>query len=140
MIKDLKIFVHAIPYIISFIVIQSNVLSFSYFMLLGPPQLRHAKMLHDQGNNTITIQGTDTIKIVHVTKKLETPTKQPQALVCYDFHLGIYDEEEDLMFATKPILFSIGTIFVPTPVRLRQPHQFDLINMFKLSSIGICTC
>jgi hypothetical protein len=41
-------------------------------------------------------------------------------LVCYDFHYGIFDEEEDLMFATKPRLFSIGTIVVPTSVWLDQ--------------------
>jgi hypothetical protein len=73
MIKDLKIFVHGIPYTISFIVIQSNVLNSSYSTLLGRPWLRHAKMFHDWGNNTI--QGIDTIKTIHVTKKLETPTK-----------------------------------------------------------------
>jgi hypothetical protein len=41
-------------------------------------------------------------------------------LVCYDFHSGIYDEEEDLMFATEPWLFSIGTKIVPTLVWLDQ--------------------
>jgi hypothetical protein len=35
-------------------------------------------------------------------------------LVCYDFHFGIFDEEEDLMFATELGLFSIGTIVVLT--------------------------
>jgi hypothetical protein len=39
-------------------------------------------------------------------------------LVCYDFHSKISNKEEDLMFATKPWMFSIGTIFVPKPVRL----------------------
>jgi hypothetical protein len=41
-------------------------------------------------------------------------------LVCYDFHSRISDKEEDLMFATKLGLFSIGTIVVPTLVRLKQ--------------------
>jgi len=31
-------------------------------------------------------------------------------LVCYDFHFGIFDKEEDLMFPIEPGLFSIGTI------------------------------
>jgi hypothetical protein len=35
LIKDLKIFIHNIPYIITFIVINNNVLNSSYSMLLG---------------------------------------------------------------------------------------------------------
>jgi hypothetical protein len=85
-------------------------------MLLGRPWLRDAKMSHNWGNNIITIQGVGTIKIIHVTKKLGAPTKLLEVLVCYDFHFGISDEEEILMFAIKPRLFSIGTIVVPTLV------------------------
>jgi hypothetical protein len=59
-------------------------------------------MFHDWGNNIITIQGTNTMKTIHVIKKLGTPTKRPKVLVCYDFHSGISDEKEDLMFTTEP--------------------------------------
>jgi hypothetical protein len=38
-IKDFQIFVHGIPYVVTFIVIQSNVLNSMYFMLLGHPWL-----------------------------------------------------------------------------------------------------
>jgi len=38
-IKDFQIFVHGIPYAVTFIVIQSNVLDSMYFMLLGHPWL-----------------------------------------------------------------------------------------------------
>jgi hypothetical protein len=69
-------------------------------MLLGHPWLKDAKMSHDWGNNTITIQGIGTIRTIHVIKKLGTPTKHLEVLVCYDFHCGIYVEEEDLIFAT----------------------------------------
>jgi hypothetical protein len=69
-------------------------------MLLGRPWLRDAKMFHHWGNNTITIQGNDTIRTIFVTKKLGAPTKRPRILVCYDFHSRIFDEEEDFMFAT----------------------------------------
>jgi hypothetical protein len=60
---------------------------------------------HDWGNNTIIIQATNTIKTIPITKKLGAPTKHPKALVCYDFHSKIYDEEEDLMFVIEPRLF-----------------------------------
>jgi hypothetical protein len=55
LIKNLKILVHGIPYIITFIVIQSSVLDSSYFVLLGCPWLKDDKMFHDWGNNIITI-------------------------------------------------------------------------------------
>jgi hypothetical protein len=61
--KDLKILVHGIPYVVTFTVIQSSVLESSYFILLGRPWLRDAKVSHDWGNNTITIQGIGTIRI-----------------------------------------------------------------------------
>jgi hypothetical protein len=45
--KDLKIFVHGIPYVVTFIVIQISVLNSNYFMLVGHPWLINAKMFHD---------------------------------------------------------------------------------------------
>jgi len=55
LIKDLKIYVHGIPYIITFIVFQNSVVDFSYSVLLGRPWLRDVKVAHDWGSNTITI-------------------------------------------------------------------------------------
>jgi hypothetical protein len=75
LIKDLKIFVHGIPYIITFIIINNNVLDSSYSMLLGRLWLKDAKVSHNWGTNTITIQGTSTLKTILVTKKLYVQTK-----------------------------------------------------------------
>jgi len=36
--------------------------------------------------------------------------KRPKVLLCYDYYNGIVDEEEDIIFVTKPKLFSIGII------------------------------
>jgi hypothetical protein len=69
-------------------------------MLLGRPWLKDAKISHDWGTNIITIQGTSTIKIIPITKKLGVQTKRLEILVCYDFHFRISNEEEDVMFAT----------------------------------------
>ncbi len=55
LIKDLRILVHGIIYVVTFTIIQSIVLDSNYFMLLGRPWLRDAKMSHDRGNNAITI-------------------------------------------------------------------------------------
>jgi hypothetical protein len=70
-------------------------------MLLGRPWLKDVKVFHVWGNNTIIIQGTSIIRTIPITKKLGAPTKRPNVLVCYDFHSGISNKEEDLMFATK---------------------------------------
>ncbi len=37
LIKDLKIYVHGIPYIITFTILQNSVVDFNYSMLLGRP-------------------------------------------------------------------------------------------------------
>ncbi len=47
LIKDLKIYVHDIPYIIMFTILQNNVVDSSYSMLLGRPWLKDAKVAHD---------------------------------------------------------------------------------------------
>jgi len=63
------------------------------------------KVFHDWGYDIITIQKMGTIKTLLVTKKLVTPTKWLEVLMCYDFHYGISNKKEDLMFATKLRLF-----------------------------------
>jgi hypothetical protein len=77
LIRNVKIFVHDIAYIITFIVINSNVLVSSYSMLLGCPWLRDAKISHDWGTNIVTIQGKNTVKTILVIKKLGVQTKRP---------------------------------------------------------------
>ncbi len=114
LIKDLKIFVYGIPYIATFNVINSNVLYSSYSMLLGCPWLKNAKVSHDWGTNIVTIQRTGTMRTIPVTKKLGIQTKRPKVLICYDFYFGIFDDEEDVMFAIELNMFSIGSIVVPT--------------------------
>jgi hypothetical protein len=47
LIRDLKIYVHNIPYVITFIVLQNNVIDASYSMLLRRPWLRDAKVTND---------------------------------------------------------------------------------------------
>jgi len=71
-------------------------------MLLRCPWLKDAKVSHNWGNNTITIQGMGTIRTIPITKKLGAPTKRPKVLVCYNFHSKISNKEKYLMFATKP--------------------------------------
>jgi hypothetical protein len=82
-------------------------------MLLGRPWLRDAKMAHDWGSNTVTIQGNGTVKTIIVTKYLGGEVKRLEDLLSYDYQNGIIDEEENIIFAIEPELFSIGIINLP---------------------------
>jgi hypothetical protein len=46
-IKNLKIHIHGILYISTFIVLKNNVVDYNYYMLLGRPWLKDAKVTHD---------------------------------------------------------------------------------------------
>jgi hypothetical protein len=85
------------------------------------------------GNNIIVIQGADTVRTIPIIMKLGTPTKRLEVLV---FHLKISNEEEDLMFATKLGLFSLGTIVVPTSVWSNQLVKLITSTKFKFNQIG----
>jgi hypothetical protein len=103
LIKDLKIYVHGIPYITTFIVLQNNVVDFCHSMLLGRPWSRDAKMTHDWGSNIISIQWNGTIRTIRtiiVTKHLGGEVRRPKVLLCYDYQNGITYEGEDIIFAT----------------------------------------
>jgi len=81
-IRNLKIQIHGIPYVATFVVLQNNVVDSSYSMLLGRPWLKDAKVTHDWGNNVIIIQGNGTIRKILVNKKLVIEPNRPQILVC----------------------------------------------------------
>ncbi len=85
LIRNLKIYVHDIPYITMFIVLHNNVIDSNYSMLLGRPWLRDAKMAHDWGSNILTIQGNGTIRTTTITKHLGGKVKRPKMLLCYDY-------------------------------------------------------
>ncbi len=99
LIKDLKIYVHGIPYIIMFIVFQNNVVYYNYSMLLGRPWLRDAKVAHDWGSNIVTIQGNGTVRIIIVTKHLGREIKRLKV-----FAIGTISLFEIIQFAkTKDV-------------------------------------
>jgi hypothetical protein len=54
-IEDLNIYVHGIPYITTFTILQNSVVDFNYSMLLGKPWLKDAKLAHDWVSNIVTI-------------------------------------------------------------------------------------
>jgi hypothetical protein len=86
-------------------------------MLLGRPWLRDVKVAHDWGSNIVTIQRNGIIKTITITKHLGDEVKRLELLLCSDYQNGIIDVEEDIIFATEPKLFSIGTINLPETIQ-----------------------
>jgi hypothetical protein len=66
LIDDMKIYGHGILYITTFIVLHNIVIDVSYSMLLEKPWLKDAKITHDWGNNTVTIQGNGMVRTIVV--------------------------------------------------------------------------
>ncbi len=102
LIRDMKIYVHNIPYIIMFIVLHNNVVDSNYSMLLGRPRLKDAKVAHDWGSNIVTIQTNGIVKTFTVTKHLGGEVRKPKMLMCYNYHNDITKDEEDIIFAIEP--------------------------------------
>jgi hypothetical protein len=53
--------------------------------------------------------------------------------MCYDFHFGISNEKEDVLFAIKLDLFSIGTIVVP--IRIEPIFKIIYILDFNIAKL-----
>jgi hypothetical protein len=77
LIRDMKIYVHGIPYVTMFIIFQTYVVNFSYSMLLGRPWLKDVKVAHDSGTNIVTIQGNGIVKTMTITKHLGGDVRRP---------------------------------------------------------------
>jgi hypothetical protein len=113
LIKDLKIYIHGIPYIATFTIMKNNVLDSNYSMLLGRPWLRSACVTHDWVNNFITIEINGMMQTIVVTKHLDSNTKRLEVLLYYDIMEGVTNEEEEISFIAKPILFTFKTFTLP---------------------------
>jgi hypothetical protein len=71
-------------------------------MLLKRPWLKDVKVAHDWGNNIVTTQENGIVKTITITKHLGGEVRRLKMLLCYDYHNGITNEEEDVIFATQP--------------------------------------
>ncbi len=65
-----------------------------------------------------------------MTKHLGTNLKRLEVLLCFDYQNGIIDDEENLMFANEPKLFSIGTINLPL-----ETLDIVVVNTIQLKKI-----
>ncbi len=74
--------------------------------------MHNARVIHDWGNNFITIEGNGTLQPITITKHLDNNNKHLEVLLCYDMIEGVTNKEE-IFLATKPYLFTIETIALP---------------------------
>jgi hypothetical protein len=129
LIKNLKIYSHGILHIVTFIVIQNNVLNVSSSMLLSSPWLRDPKVSHNWGTNLITIKGNGSVRTIIVTKRLDDCTKHLEVLFCYNFVNGVIGEGEDILLATKLDLFTIGMVSLPTSISKNSLPNYSIIEL-----------
>ncbi len=57
-------------------------------------------------------------------------------LLCYNYQNGITDEEEDIIFATKPKLFSIGIINLPETIQFVKTTNVEIMATNVQTSIS----
>ncbi len=57
-------------------------------------------------------------------------------LLCYNYHNGITNEKEDIIFATKPKLFSIGTINLPKKIQFVKITNLEIMYIDVKISIS----
>ena len=110
LLRDVKIHIHGIPYIVTLTIIDCQTIKSDYSMLFGRPWLRNAKVIHDWANDQVQIMGNGTIKTVKINRQLGYEAVTPHALVCYNFAKGITDDEETTFLAADPTLQPVGTI------------------------------
>jgi len=136
LIRDLKIYVHGIPYKITFTILHNSMVDFNYSMLLGRPWLRNTEVTHDWGSNIVTIQGNETVRIIIITKHLGGEIRRPEVLLCYDYQNGITNEDEDIIFVTKLELFSIGTISLLETIQSMKTINVGIMDIDVKTSIS----
>jgi hypothetical protein len=129
LIKNLKIYVHGIPYTNTFILFQNSVVDSSYSILLGRPWLKDVKVAHDWGSNIVIIQENGIVRTIIVMKHLRGEVRKSEMLLCYNYQNGITNEEEDIIFATKPKLFSIKTISLLETIQSSKTTYVEIMDI-----------
>ena len=110
LLRDVKIHIHGIPYIVTLTVIDCQTIKSDYSMLLGRPWLRNAKVIHNWANDQVQSMGNGPVKTVKINREFGYEAVTPHALVCYNFAEGITDDEETVLLAADPTLQPVGTI------------------------------
>ncbi len=72
----------------------------------------------------VTTEGNGTINTIFILKYLNGNIRRPQTVVNYNFMEGVINEEEEILFLSKPNLFSIGMIILFDQMVAKPQIQF----------------
>lgn len=78
--------------------------------MLFIPWLHNVKVIYELSNNLITIEGNGIVHIITITKYMHNNTKRQGVFLYYDFINEVDNEEEDVVWETKPHLFMTNII------------------------------
>jgi hypothetical protein len=67
---------------------------------------------------------------------LGSEVRRPKVLLCYDYHNGITDEEENIIFVTELTLFSIGTINLSKIIQSMKTIDVGIMDTDVKTSIS----
>jgi CO dehydrogenase/acetyl-CoA synthase delta subunit len=76
-VPNIKITIHGMPYIITFMVMNNKLVDLTYSMLLKCPWLWDAKVIHDWGTNMVTIEGNIIVNTIYVSIYLSGNIRRP---------------------------------------------------------------
>ncbi len=71
-----------------------------------------------------------------MTKHLGGEVRKLKGLLCYNYLNGITYEEKDIIFATEPKLFSIGTISLHKTIQSMKTIDVEIMDTNVKSSIS----
>jgi hypothetical protein len=60
---------------------------------------------------------------------LGSEVRKLEVLLCYDYQNGITNDEKNIIFATEPKLFLIGTTSLPKTIQFVKTTNLDIKDM-----------
>jgi hypothetical protein len=117
--RNLKIYVHGIPYITTFTVLHNSVVDSSYSMFLGRPWLRDAKLAHAREWDNLNNYSYQTFG------KWSKKTISVTMLWLLKWH---HRRRKIIIFVIEPKLFSIGTIILPKAIQSMKTTDVGIMD------------
>jgi hypothetical protein len=99
------------------------------YWMLFIPWLHNIRVIHELGNNLITIEGNGIVHIIAITKYMDNNTKWQEVFLYYDFINEVTNEKEDVVLETNPHLFVTNIITL-----LKLENLAIIIIILKSSS------
>ncbi len=93
-------------------------------------------MTHDWEVTLLPYKGMGQSEQLQLPKHLGSEVRRPKVFMCYDYQNGIIDEEKDIIFATKPKLFSLRPISLPKTIQSMKTIDVGIMDIGVKTSIS----